>query len=167
MRIIITLLFLSASLPGFSQNSDELDRRNGFKDIKILSDINTYSGLEFWKDDKSKPDHAIYRSKKGNYEKIGEVDISKITVYTYRDLIFKLEVITDKDEKLFRSLEKAYGKISSSLAASYSFWEGENIRLNYETEGSKKIKLTYQSKKIKQIIALDKKKEVDSLSTEF
>jgi hypothetical protein len=167
MRILITLLFISASLSGYSQKSNELDRRNGFKDLKILSDVTIYPGLEHWKDDKSKPDHAIYRSKKGNYEKIGEVEISKMTVYTYRDLIYRLEVITDKDEKLFRSLEKAYGKINSSIAASYSFWEGENVRLNYETEGSKKIKLTYQSKQIKQIIALDKKKEVDSLSTEF
>ena len=76
-------------------------------------------------------------------------------------------MITTKEEKLFRSLEKAYGKINSSLAASYSYWEGEKVRLNYETVGSKKIKLTYTSKQIKQMIALDKKKAVDSLSSEF
>ena len=58
-------------------------------------------------------------------------------------------------------------KINSSLAASYSYWDGENVRLNYETLGKKKIKLTYLSKQIKQMIALDKKKAVDSLSTEF
>ena len=167
MRIITTLLLISSCISSYGQNSDELDRRNGFKDIKLLSDVTTYSGLEYWKDDKTKADHAIYRSKKGSYDKIGEVEVSKITVYTYRDLIYRLEVITDKDEKLFRSLEKAYGKITSSLAASYSYWEGEKIRLNYNTVGSKKIQLTYQSRQIKKIIALDKKKAVDSLSTEF
>ena len=167
MRILITIFFIGFSFSSISQSSDELDKRNGFKDIKLLTDISSYTGLEYWKDDKSKPDHAIYRSKIGCYEKIGDVEVYKITVYTYRDLIFEIEVITAKDETLFRSFEKAYGKINSSLAASYSYWDGKNVRLNYETVGSKKIKLTYRSKQIKQMIALDKKKAVDSLSTEF
>lgn len=167
MRILITLSFLSLSIAGFGQFSEELDKRNGFKDIKILSEVSSYPGLEYWKDDKDKTDHAIYKAVKGKYESIGDVEIYKITVYTYRNLIFKIEVITPNDEKLFRSLEKAYGKISSSMAASFSFWEGEKIRLNYETIGSKKIKLTYLSKKIRRMIALDKKKAVDSLSSEF
>ena len=167
MRILISLFFLGFSISGSGQFSEELDKRNGFKDIKLLTDVKSYTGLAYWKNDKSKPDHAIYRKTKGSYEKIGEVEIYSITVYTYRDLIFKIEVITTKEEKLFRSLEKAYGKINSSLAASYSYWEGEKVRLNYETVGSKKIKLTYTSKQIKQMIALDKKKAVDSVSSEF
>ena len=167
MRILITFLFLAISVSGFSQFSTELDKRNGFKDLKILTDVSLYSGLEYWKDDKDKLDHAIYRAKNGNYKTIGDVEIYKITIYTYRNLIFKIEVITENDEKLYRSLEKAYGKLNSSIAASYSFWDGENLRLNYETIGSKKIKLTYLSKQIKQMIALDKKKAVDSLSSEF
>jgi hypothetical protein len=167
MRILITLLFLVISVSSFSQFSNELDKRNGFKDIKILTDVTSYPGLEYWKDDKSKADHALYRTKNGSYENIGDVEINKITVYTYRNLIFKIEVITANNEKLYRSFEKAYGKLNSSLAASYSYWDGEKVRLNYETLGSKKIKLTYLSKQIKQIIALDKKKAIDSLSSEF
>ena len=167
MRILITLLFLCFSLASFGQLSKELDKRNGFKDLKLLTDVTTYTGLEYWKDDKSKADHAFYKAKKGSYELIGDVEIYKITVYTYKNKIFRIEVITPNDEKLYRSLEKAYGKINSSIAASYSFWDGENLRLNYETIGSKKIRLTYLSKQIKQIIARDKKKAVDSLSSEF
>jgi hypothetical protein len=167
MRVLTTIIFLSLSTFCYSQLSDELDKRNGFKDLKILSDVATYPGLEYWKVDKSQPYHAIYKAKKGSYDKIGDVDISKVTVYTYRKLIFKIEVITEKDEKLFRSMEKAYGKITSSMAYSYSYWDGEKIRLKYETVGSKKIQLTYISKEIKKIIALDKRKDVDSLSTEF
>lgn len=167
MRILITLFILGLNASSYGQFSEELDKRNGFKDIKLLSDVTTYPGLEYWKDDKSKADHAIYRSKKGSYEKIGDVEVYKITVYSYRDLVYEIEVVASKNEKLFRSFEKAYGKINSSLAASYSYWDGKKVRLNYETVGSKKIKLTYRSKQIKQMIALDKKKAVDSLSTEF
>lgn len=167
MRLLITLLFLVISVSGFSQFSTELDKRNGFKDIKILTDVTSYPGLKYWKEDKSQADHAIYRATNGNYEKIGDVEIYKITVYTYRKLIFKIEVTTANNETLFRSLEKAFGNINSSLAASYSYWDGENLRLKYETLGSKKIKLTYLSKRIKQMIALDKKKAIDNLSSEF
>jgi hypothetical protein len=167
MRILITFLFLGISVASFSQFSTELDKRNGFKDIKILTDVTSYPGIEYWKDDKSKPDHTIYRAKNGNYKNIGNVEIYKLTVYAYRNQVFKIEVITANNEKLFRSLEKAYGKLNSSLAASYSYWDGEKVRLNYETLGSKKIKLTYLSKQIKQMIALDKKKAIDTLSSEF
>ena len=167
MRILTTLLFLCFSIASFGQFSEELDKRNGFKDLKILTDVSSYQGLEYWKDEKGKPDHAIYRARKGNYENIGEVEIYKIVVYTYRNLIYKIEVITVNNEKLYRSLDKAYGKINSSLAASYSFWDGKNLRLKYETIGTKKIKLTYLSKQIKQMISLDKKSAIDSLSSEF
>lgn len=167
MRTLFTLIFFAVSISAFSQLSQELDKRNGFKDLKILTNISSYESLEYWKADKSKAEHAIYKPKKGSYENIGKVKIYKLTVYSYRDLIFKIEVVAAQDENLFRSLEKAYGKIRSSIAATYSYWEGEKVRLNYETIGSKKIKLTYVSKQIKQMIALDKKKAIDSLSSEF
>ena len=167
MRTLFTLIFFAVSISGFSQSSKEIDKRNGFKDLKILTSVTGYPGLKYWKADKTKPEHSIYKATKGSYDKIGNVDVFKVTVYTYRDLIFKIEVIAAQDETLFHSLEKAYGKIKSSMAAKYSYWEGEKVRLNYETEGSKKIKLTYVSKQIKQMIARDKKKAVESLSREF
>ena len=36
MRILTTLLFLCFSIASFGQFSEELDKRNGFKDLKIL-----------------------------------------------------------------------------------------------------------------------------------
>ena len=104
---------------------------------------------------------------KGNYELIGNVKIYKVTVYTYRNLAYKIEVVTEKDEKLFRSLEKAFGKIKFSMGSQVSYWEGKKLRLTYEPEGGSKVKLTYSSRGINQIIASDKKKAVDSLSSEF
>jgi len=161
------LFLIGASTISNSQNGDELDLRNGFKDIKLLSEVSTYSGLVFSKDDKEKPFHATYKTKNGAYDYIGEVEIKKLTVYTYKNQIYQIDVIAEKNEKLFRSLEKAYGKIKYSMGSQVSYWEGKKVRLNYESESSKKIKLTYLSKDISKIIALDKKKAVDSLATEF
>ena len=149
------------------QISEELDRRNGFKDIKLLTDISKLEGLEYWKAQKNKPKHDLYRSTKEAYSLIGDVQVFKITVYTYRNLAYKIEVIAEKDEQLFRSLEKAFGKIKYSMGSQVSYWAGEEVRLTYESVNAGKIKLTYSANGINQIIASDKQKAVDSLSSEF
>ena len=167
MRLLFSIALLLSPILVTAQNGEELDRRNGFKDIELLTDVSTQPGLKYWKEQKKKPKHDLYRSEKGAYETIGDVQVHKLTVYTYRNLAYKIEVIADKDEKLFRSLEKAFGKIKYSMGSQISYWEGENVRLTYESESSSKIKLTYSSNGINQIIAADKKKAVDSLSSEF
>lgn len=167
MRIIFTLIIISFSTTIYGQNGQELDKRNGFKDIKLLTDVRSYPGLSYSKDLKYKPDHAVYVAKKGSYESIGEVKIFKLTVYSYRNQIYKIGVVTEKNEKLFRSLERSFGKINTSIATRHAYWSGDKVRLNYDVENAKKIKLTYVSKEIKKIIAQDKKKAVDSLATEF
>ena len=86
MRVLFTLIFFAVSISAISQISSELDKRNGFKDLKILTSVSSYPGIEYWKADKTKPEHSIYRAKKGSYNKIGNVDVFKVTVYTYRDL---------------------------------------------------------------------------------
>lgn len=167
MKAAIILLLLTLPFVSTAQNGEELDKRNGFKDIKLLTDISTNEGLEYWKPQKDKPKHDFYRNTKGAYTSIGEVKVFKVTVSTYRDLAYKIEIIAEKDENLFRSLEKAFGKIKYSMGSQISYWEGETVRLTYESESASKIKLTYSSNGIQQIIAADKKKAVDSLSSEF
>ena len=166
MRVLI-ILFALTPIFAQAQNSQELDRRNGFKDIKLLTDISTLEGLDYWKAQKNKPKHDLYRNTKDAYGTIGNVQVFKITVHTYRNLAYQIEVIAAKDENLFRSLEKAFGKIKFSQGSQVSYWAGENVRLTYESVNASKIKLTYSANGINQIIASDKKKAVDSLSSEF
>jgi hypothetical protein len=167
MRLIILLVTLGLSTNTLAQNNKELDERNGFKDIKLLSNVTENSTLEFWKDQKNKEEHSLYRPIKGSYETIGDVKIHNITIATYRNLIYEIVVITQKNEELFRGLEKAYGKIKYSVGSQVSYWESENVKLTYEPEGKSKVKLTYSAKGINQIIATDKKKAIEELSSEF
>ena len=164
------LIFLSIFIFPFltqAQATNELDRRNGFKDIELLTDVSTLDGLEYWKPQKNKPKHDLYKNRKNAYESIGDVKVYKVIVYTYRNLAYRIEIVSQKDEKLFRSLEKAFGKIKYSMGSQVSYWAGEKVRLTYETVGSNKIRLTYSANGINQIIASDKQKAVDSLSSEF
>ncbi len=167
MRILLLLVILGLGNTGYGQTGNALDERNGFKDIKLLSDVTSYPGLAFYKEIKGEANQALYRATKGSYTHIGDVEIYKLIAYTYRQQIYQIEVTTEKSEKLFRSLEKAFGKINSSLASQTSYWDGEKVRLTYKVEGAKKIKLIYLAKDIKKIIALDKKEAVDSLTSEF
>jgi hypothetical protein len=167
MRLLLFFMLTGMPFILMAQTSVELDRRNGFKDIKLLTDISDNDGLEYWKPQKDKPKHDLYRSNRDAYESIGNVRVFKVIVHTYRNLAYKIEVIAGKDEKLFRSLEKAFGKIKYSMGSQISYWAGENVRLTYEAVNAKKIKLTYSANGINQIIASDKQKAVDSLSSEF
>ena len=167
MKALFFIFLALMPILAIAQSGEELDRRNGFKDIELLTDVSGMAGLEYWKEQKGKPKHALYRNKNGSYESIGNVKVYKVTVRTYRNLAYVIEVIAEKDEKLFRSLETAFGKIKFSMGSQVSYWAGENVRLTYESAGSSKIKLTYSANGINQIIASDKQKAVDSLSSEF
>jgi len=87
MRIILILLLFITSLITEAQNA-ELDKRNGFKEIKLLSNANEYEGLKF--DKVQEEEHkAIYSKKSGYFESIGEIAIKDLSVYTYNDLIYR------------------------------------------------------------------------------
>lgn len=167
MRILLILVFIAFTLSVSGQSEAELDKRNGFKDIKLLSDVTKYEGLAFSKPLKNNPGHTIYKKVKGYYETIGDIEVYNLVVYAYKNQIYQINVTTKKEEKLFRSLEKAFGKVNTSLVTPNPYWEGENVKLIYIVAGAKKLTLSYQSKKIKQIIANDKKKDVENLSTDF
>ena len=75
MRLVILFIFLSISTITLAQDGSELDRRNGFKDIKLLSDVSTLAGLDYWKAQKEKPGHDLYKRNKGAYQEIGNVKV--------------------------------------------------------------------------------------------
>ena len=76
-QIFLLVLVISPGLL-LAQNSQELDNRNGFQDIELLTDISTKVELEHWKPQKDKPRHDLYRPAKGAYESIGNVRIYKL-----------------------------------------------------------------------------------------
>ena len=64
-------------------------------------------------------------------------------------------------------VEKAFGKINTSMVSNNAFWEGQKVKLAYSVDGSNRMVLRYRSKEIEKIIAIDKKGAIDSLSSEF
>ncbi|MDH5380066.1 MAG: hypothetical protein OEW75_04390 [Cyclobacteriaceae bacterium] len=74
------------------EEKHELDRKGGFQDIKLNSNIEEYSGLEYKKDIKEDlyPGAKLYVSKKGSYTNIGKVEVHGVEVKVYKNRFMKL-----------------------------------------------------------------------------
>lgn len=167
MRTALFFSILLVSTICQAQSLEELDERNGFKDIKLLSNATEYSTLEFKSDLKDQEFHALYVKTNDAYETIGEAKIKSLEVLTYKNLIYQITVVTDKDPNLFKGLQKAFGKANHSVVDNLYHWNTAKVSLSFGSEGKKKLKLVYYAHGIKQIIKEDKEKKVEDLSSEF
>lgn len=166
MRILFTLLILVGSISLYAQNN-ELDERNGFKNIKLLSKATDYPELKF---DKQQAEEfkAIYVSKPGYLESIGDIQIKDFKAYTYKDLIYQIEIITNKEPELFKGLEAAFGNAKFSVVGNEYVWQGTKVKLTYSSiKGGKKTIMTYSAPEIKDIIKQDEQAEIKQLSEDF
>lgn len=165
---LLLILILFVGTRSIAQSTAELEARKGFKDIKLFSEVSQYA-LE--KDDQV--DHSIfkkadvYKPEKGQYESIGSIKVKDLEVLTYDNLIFQIKVVTEKDPKLYRALNKAFGKPEFSLAKKSYFWEAPSLILYYQSIGPDKLELTYYSFEVEQKFKADKKEEIADLSEEF
>jgi len=167
MKTILLVLFVGLTVLVYGQKNNELDNRNGFKNIKLLSKVDSYKGLVFDKVIDEKKSIHQYKRLKSAFPSIGEIDIKDLTLLTYKDLIYQINITTTKDPQLFKGLEKAFGKAQHSVRYQKYFWEGDQVKLTFESIASNKLQLTYHAKGIKAIMKSDKQKKIDRLSTEF
>lgn len=164
--ILTCLVFIN---PLYSQSVDELDKRNGFQDIKMATNINDYPGLEYKKDvaDDIFPNTRLYTTKKGFYEKIGSLKIYDLEVKTYNDSIYEIRVITEKDPNLYKGLKDIYGEPEYSYRAGTSQWNGSNLRLSYSSHSKNKMELKYYSFVMVTQLKNDKRKVVEEIADDF
>ena len=167
MRLLLLVLFFAGSFAVQSQSARELDARNGFKDIKLLTNVNDISSLEFAGNNKSEENQAYYKPKSGQYTSIGEVPIKSLKVLTYDNLIYEIEITCAKDPQLFRGLEKAFGKATHSVKDNLYHWNTSQVSLTFGSVGKKKVQLVYYAYGIKAIMKSDANKKIEDLSTEF
>jgi hypothetical protein len=163
------VLFLFASINSFGQNLTELERRNGFKDIKLGSPIDSVQGLKLKKEFKERDEFPakLYEVENDAYSKIGEVDVEKIELKTYKDLIYEITVVTDKDARLMKALESLYGKAGYDMKNETYFWKTENLILKFKSEGKRTLQMQYISYSVHKMMRQDKNQKVDDISNDF
>ncbi|ELR73657.1 hypothetical protein C900_02061 [Fulvivirga imtechensis AK7] len=167
LRFLLALIFVNHIT--VAQDASELDKRNGFKDIKMASNVSAYEGLEFKKDidDDTFPDAKLYIAKKGHYESIGTLKIYDLEVKVYNDSIFEIRVITEKDPNLYKGLKKAFGEPKFGYRTGYYHWTGEQLGLAYGSYSNNKIEMVYTSYVMNKKRKEEKKQVVEDIVDDF
>jgi hypothetical protein len=152
----------------WSQDIQELERRNGFKDIKLGNLVDSVKGATPDRDiiERKEFPAKIYRVDHPDYKKIGDVPIKEIELKTYRGYIYQIIVITAKDAKVMQALEKAFGKATYTVRTESWYWKADNISLTYKGH-HKHISLTYKSGPVIKMMYDDKGKQVEAVAEDF
>src|SRR5687768_15104168 len=109
--IILAFLLLGANLSS-AQHNAELERRNGFKDIKLGMVVDSIKGVELKKEFKERNEFPakLFEVENPEYAKIGEVDVYKVELKAYKDIVYQIHIVTHKDPRLMKALESIYGR---------------------------------------------------------
>jgi len=168
-RILIGLFLLFLTINGICQDLSELDKRNGFKNIKLGYPIDSVQGYKLQKEFKERNEFPakLYEVDHPDYQTIGEVKINKVELKTYKDLIYEIRVVAHKDPRLMKALESLYGVADYDIKNETYFWKTENIILKFQSEGKNKLELLYVSLGLLKSMKDDKDKKVDDIANDF
>ena len=151
------------------QNLAELDRRNGFKDLKLGSHIDSVKGSTFKKEFKEKNEFPakIYEVEREDYMSIGEVKVKQVEVKTYKDFIYEIIVITNKDTRLMKGMEKSFGKPVYILVTDTYNWKTDKISLTFKDHSKNELRLSYRFYPVIKQMLVDKGKKIDDIAADF
>ncbi|MCI0750528.1 MAG: hypothetical protein L0Y35_01700 [Flammeovirgaceae bacterium] len=175
MKLNLTL-FIIFSFFGFAnaqQDTTELDRRNGFKDIKLNSRVDSVKGVIFKKDhvekfgEKDEFPAKVYEVEHPDYQFVGPVKVNKIELKAYKNLIYEIVVLAAKDPRLMKGMESALGKAEFNVRSDSYVWSGKNLSLHFKPFDKDQVQLTYRSVPVTKMMKEDKKKEVQAVADDF
>lgn len=162
--IALTLFFFT----GFAQINQELEKRNGFKDIKLGTHVDSIKGATPGKEfiERKEFPAQYYLVDHPDYQKIGEVAVKEIELKTYKGLIYEIKVKTAKDPKVMQGLEKAFGKATYTVRTESWYWNSENITLTFKGFPKHNM-LTYRSAPVIKMMYTDKGKKIEEVAEDF
>lgn len=161
--IVISTHILSA------QNIAELERRNGFKDLKLGMSIDSVKGYKFKKDFKEKNEFEakLYSVEHPDYAKIGEVPVNKVEIKTYKGTVYQIHIVTEKDPRLMKALQSIYGLAEYDLKRETYFWKGQNLILKFKSFSKNQLEMIYTSFPVLNTMQEDKGKKVQDIADDF
>ncbi len=166
---ILFLVFGCLANNSLAQSVEELDKRNGFKDIKMATEVHQYQGLEYKEEieDKLFKQLSVYTKKKGYYESIGSIKIYDVEVLAYNGEVYKIKVVTEKNPKLYGGLKKAFGEPTFSPRGDNYYWSTDKINLTFGNSAKTKLELIYTSHVMRKRLKKDKEEEIEDISEDF
>jgi hypothetical protein len=168
MRYPICFFLLTVVVCAQAQNS-ELEARNGFKDIKLGMMIDSVKGIKFKKELKENNEFPVKVFSVDNpaYASIGEVAVNKVELKTYKDQVYQIHLVADKDTRLMKALESIYGKAEYDIKRETYFWKGQTLVLKFRSYSKSQLEMTYTSHIVQKQMKDDKGKKVQAIADDF
>jgi hypothetical protein len=169
LRLLFSFVCLIMVYTVLGQEMTELERRNGFKSIKLGMVVDSLKGIKYKKDFKEKDEFMakIYTLNNPEFEKIGEVKVDKIELKTYKSLVYQIHVVADKDPRLMKALESIYGQSEYDVKREIYFWRGNGIILKFKSYSKHQLEMIYTSFKVFNLMKEDKNKKVEDIADDF
>ncbi|NOT73661.1 MAG: hypothetical protein HOP08_01945 [Cyclobacteriaceae bacterium] len=169
MKLSYLLLFLLSITSAFGQDLAELARRKGFKDLKLGSHLDSVKVTSFKKDLKEKNEFPVklYSVSNNEYKSIGEVKVKKVEIKTYKDFVYEIDVITAKDSRLMKGLEKSFGKPVYIIPTDTYNWKTDSLSLTFKDHSKSELRLTYRYYPVLKMMLVDKGKKIDDIANDF
>lgn len=168
-KYLLFACFLHVSIISVGQDIAELEKRNGFKDIKLGTIADSVKGVKLKKEFKEKDQFPakLYSVSHPDYDQIGEVKVKDIELKSYKDLIYEIKIVTHKDPRLMKALQSLYGKAEYDIINEIYFWKGRDVLLKFRSDGKHHLELTYISYPVVAMMKVDKDKKVDDIANDF
>jgi hypothetical protein len=169
IALLLSGMFCSAQDSTAVKKPNELEKRNGFKDIKLGMSVDSVKGIKFKKDFKEKKefDAKLYEVEHPNYESIGEVKVKKVEIKAYKNLIYDISVITERDTRLMKALESIYGQSEYDVKNETYLWKGKDLVLKFRAHSKGQLEMVYISYIVHGMMKADKAQKVDDIANDF
>lgn len=170
LRLTLFFIAIITCLAAAAQDIAELERRNGFKDLKLGVPLDSVKGEKKLKKEFKEQDQylsKLYSVSHSDYEKIGEVPVSRVEIKTYNDLVYQIHVVTEKDPRLMKALESIYGPADYDLKKETYFWKGNTLILKFRSLSRNQLEMIFSSYQILKMMKEDKGKKVEAIADDF
>lgn len=170
LKFTLLLIATTFTFAAAAQDRAELERRNGFKDLKLGMHIDSVKGekklKKEFKEQGEFPSY-LYTVEGPDYESIGEIAVKKVEIKTYKDLVYQIDVVTDKDPRLMKALESVYGTADYDMKRETYFWKGKTLILKFQSYSRNQLAMMYSSYLILRMMKEDKGKKVEDIADDF
>jgi hypothetical protein len=170
LRFTLLLIILAPALAASGQDIAELERRNGFKELKLGIRLDSVKGeVKLKKELKEQGEFPakLYSVEHPQFASIGEIPVSRVEFKTYKDIVYQIHVVTDKDPRLMKALESIYGGADYDLKRETYFWKGQTLILKFKSYSRNQLELIYSSYLILKMMKDDKGKKVEDIADDF
>ncbi|WP_435255483.1 hypothetical protein [Tenacibaculum sp. A30] len=141
-RLLIVLFLIYYTQDSKAQNIERLRINNGFRTIKLGTDVHLYP--EFIKKNSSNSKyfgflledyHYIFNHKNNRkFDKIGNAKIFRILVKTYQNKIFKIDITLEKNRETSELLKLAFGKPTYNIKNNLTWKTNNNIECLFQED---------------------------------